>query len=106
MPKCHILVSEFPLTQGFMWDVAGELGAMLVFAEHRYYGESMPFGADSYSVSKKQPSDSHTRGYDFILTPRSFTSQCITAKHIFMCPCLAFYLPQRLFFFVVLCLCF
>lgn len=40
------------LTQGFMWDIAEELGAMLVFAEHRYYGESMPFGNESYSVSK------------------------------------------------------
>lgn len=40
------------LTQGFMWDIAEELGAMLVFAEHRYYGESMPFGNESYSVGK------------------------------------------------------
>ncbi|KAG7471173.1 hypothetical protein MATL_G00121600 [Megalops atlanticus] len=45
-------ITWFCNNTGFMWDVAEELDAMLVFAEHRYYGESMPFGQDSYSDAK------------------------------------------------------
>ena len=37
-----------------MWDIAPDFGAMLLFGEHRYYGNSMPYGNKSYSVNKKK----------------------------------------------------
>ena len=35
-------VEEYVNNTGLMWDLAPKLGALLVFAEHRYFGESIP----------------------------------------------------------------
>ena len=47
---------------GLMWEAARPLGAALVFAEHRYYGESRPFergtaGCMSYLTSEQAMAD-------------------------------------------------
>ncbi|KAJ8297859.1 hypothetical protein KUTeg_024390 [Tegillarca granosa] len=36
-----------------MWDIAPEFKAMLVFAEHRYYGKSVPYGQDAFKDPHK-----------------------------------------------------
>jgi lysosomal Pro-X carboxypeptidase len=40
-------IEMFVEITGFMWQIAPELNAIVVFAEHRYYGHSQPFGNDS-----------------------------------------------------------
>ncbi|KAH7680249.1 prolyl carboxy peptidase-like protein, partial [Aphelenchoides avenae] len=41
-------IEGFAENTGFMWDIAPEYGAAVVFAEHRFYGKTQPFGDDSY----------------------------------------------------------
>ncbi|XP_046669283.1 lysosomal Pro-X carboxypeptidase-like isoform X1 [Homalodisca vitripennis] len=41
-------ITVFAQNTGFMWEIAPEFNALIVFAEHRFYGESLPFGNKSY----------------------------------------------------------
>lgn len=48
-------IETFANNTGFMWDIAPQFHAMLVFAEHRYYGKSNPYpntALNSSSIDK------------------------------------------------------
>uniref|UniRef100_A0A8D2IVW7 Lysosomal Pro-X carboxypeptidase n=1 Tax=Varanus komodoensis TaxID=61221 RepID=A0A8D2IVW7_VARKO len=45
-------ITWFANNTGLMWNAAEELDAILIFAEHRYYGESLPFGNKSFTDAK------------------------------------------------------
>ncbi|XP_025204425.1 lysosomal Pro-X carboxypeptidase-like [Melanaphis sacchari] len=46
-------IEMFCENTGFMWEIAAEFRALVVFAEHRYYGVSMPYGNKSYDDASR-----------------------------------------------------
>lgn len=46
-------IEWFAANTGFMMDIAPKFNALLVFIEHRFYGESLPFGKGSSKSAEK-----------------------------------------------------
>lgn len=42
-------IEVFAENTGFIWEIAPSFDALVVFAEHRYYGESLPYGNRSFA---------------------------------------------------------
>uniref|UniRef100_A0A1I8MB15 Lysosomal Pro-X carboxypeptidase n=2 Tax=Musca domestica TaxID=7370 RepID=A0A1I8MB15_MUSDO len=45
-------IETFAQNTGFMWELAQKYRACVVFAEHRYYGKSMPFGNMTFNLTQ------------------------------------------------------
>ncbi|XP_022084532.1 lysosomal Pro-X carboxypeptidase-like [Acanthaster planci] len=66
-------ITWFCENTGFMWDIAPEFKAMLVFAEHRYYGDSLPYGKDSFKDRKH---------VGYLTSEQALADYAVLIKHI------------------------
>ncbi|XP_033173414.1 lysosomal Pro-X carboxypeptidase [Drosophila mauritiana] len=44
-------IELFAQNTGFLWEQAERQRALVIFAEHRYYGKSLPFGSSTFNTS-------------------------------------------------------
>ena len=64
---------------GLMWEAARPLGAALVFAEHRYYGQSKPFAPGTPGCMVRRPPQTHPAAHTDLLTSLSLSYACLSA---------------------------
>ncbi|KAH8279640.1 hypothetical protein KR018_012470, partial [Drosophila ironensis] len=53
-------IELFAQNTGFLWEEAAKQEALVIFAEHRYYGKSLPFGKATFNRSQPQHLDYFT----------------------------------------------
>lgn len=63
-------VTNYLYHDGFLFESAPEFGALVVFAEHRYFGESLPFGNASFTPQNLRylTSEQAMADYAYLLT--------------------------------------
>ncbi|RNA14652.1 lysosomal Pro-X carboxypeptidase [Brachionus plicatilis] len=57
---------------GFIWEIAPKFDAVVVFAEHRYYGSSLPFGNESFVAPN----------IDFLTSEQALADYAYLVKHL------------------------
>lgn len=64
---------------GFMFELAQQWNALVIFAEHRYYGETLPFGQNSFTSANMAWLTVEQALADYAELLRSF-------KYVHFCP--------------------
>uniref|UniRef100_A0A096LYU5 Dipeptidyl peptidase 2 n=1 Tax=Poecilia formosa TaxID=48698 RepID=A0A096LYU5_POEFO len=77
---------EFALNSGFITELAAQQQALVIFAEHRYYGQSLPFGKESFNIPEVGLLTVEQALADYALMIRELKEQ-LAASH---CPVIVF----------------
>nr|XP_023015538.1 lysosomal Pro-X carboxypeptidase [Leptinotarsa decemlineata] len=84
-------INIFAQNSGFMNDIAPQFNALLVFAEHRYYGTSLPFGNLSYTSPKYLGYLSSSQALaDFVYLINELQKKYVTTTDLQKLPVVAF----------------
>ncbi|XP_075527715.1 lysosomal Pro-X carboxypeptidase-like [Dermacentor variabilis] len=67
-PGNEMAIESFVHSTGIMWEMGKLFRALLIFAEHRYYGQSLPFGNDSFKHMTCLSSEQAMADYVDLLT--------------------------------------